>query len=70
MNLDKKNMSLFQIFDGKVEGGAEWFLSSNLIHFAYAKRTRYNADHSYSYVKVPLASRSLRWKILRAYYDE
>ena len=28
-------MNFFRFFDGKVGGGAEWFLPSNLIHFAH-----------------------------------
>ncbi len=30
-------MNFFRFFDGKVGGGAEWFLPSNLIHFAHRK---------------------------------
>ena len=52
MNLDKKNMSLFQIFDGKVEGGAEWFLPSILIHFAYP-------NYLYFTLQTPLTANCL-----------
>ena len=36
-------MNFFRFFDGKVGGGAEWFLPSNLIHFAYTKTAEFTA---------------------------